>query len=146
MLSRDGSLLLSLQLLNHLRIVSQIHLRANYEARHSGTVMPDFGEPLLLDVFKRCRGGDAETNQENVRLRVREWTQTIVIFLTYIDVTTIRKLALNGTISGWKHTGRVEQAQSVRVVSNHDRNSIVVEHLEWDTTGRFGITSLEKTW
>lgn len=83
MFGRDGSLLLSLQLLNDLGVIPQIHLRADDEARHSRTVMPDFREPFLLDVLERGRGGDAEANKENIRLRVRKWTQTIVILLTY---------------------------------------------------------------
>jgi hypothetical protein len=46
----------------------------------------------------------------------------------FIDVTDVRKL-LPDTHPEWKHTGGVEQAQRVGVVSNHDRNSIVVKDL-----------------
>ena len=70
MLSRDGSLFLSLQLLNDLWVVPQIHLCPNDEAGYSGTMMPNFGEPFLLHVLERGGGGDAEADQENVRLRV----------------------------------------------------------------------------
>lgn len=31
----------------------------------------DFGEPFLFDVFETRRAGDAEADQEDVRLRVR---------------------------------------------------------------------------
>lgn len=60
------------------------------------------GEPLLLDVLKRGGTGDAEADEEDVRLRVRERPQAVVVLLS----------------------GRVEQAERVRVVSNHDRNRL----------------------
>lgn len=83
MFSRDGSLFLSLQFFNDLWIIPQIHLRADDEAGYSGAMMPNFREPFLLHVLERGGGGDAEADEKDVRLRVRKWTQTVVIFLTY---------------------------------------------------------------
>lgn len=42
----------------------------------------NLGEPFLADVLERCGGGDAETHEEDISLRIRERSQTIVIFLT----------------------------------------------------------------
>ncbi len=36
---------------------------------------------LLLDVVKRVGGGDGEANQDDVRVRVGEGTETVIIFL-----------------------------------------------------------------
>jgi hypothetical protein len=37
---------------------------------------------LLLDVLEGIRGIDRETNEDNVGIRVRERTETVVVFLT----------------------------------------------------------------
>ena len=37
---------------------------------------------LLLDVVERVGGVDGEANQDNVRIWVREWSETIIILLT----------------------------------------------------------------
>lgn len=70
LLVRDGPLLLPSQLLYHLRVVSQIDLRPDDEARDPRTVVVHFGKPLLLDVLERGGGCDAEADEEHVRLRV----------------------------------------------------------------------------
>ncbi len=48
----DRPLLLPRQLLQHLRIVPEIDLCSDDEARNTGTVMVNFGEPLLLHVLE----------------------------------------------------------------------------------------------
>ena len=60
------------------------------------------GEPLFLDVLERGGRGDAEADEEDVGLRVRERTQPVVVLLS----------------------GRVEQAEGVRVVADHDSHSL----------------------
>lgn len=70
LLSRDWPLLLPLQLLQDLGVISQVDLRADDQARHSGTVVVDFREPLLLHVLERSRRRDTEANEEDVRLGV----------------------------------------------------------------------------
>jgi len=69
-LARYRSLLLSSQLLDHLAVVPQINLRPDDEARHAWTMMVYLWEPLLLDVFKGRRGGNAKADEKDVRLRV----------------------------------------------------------------------------
>jgi hypothetical protein len=81
-LRRHRSLLLACKLVHYLRVVTQIDLGADYEARHTGAMVPDLGEPLLLDVLKRGWRGHAETHEEDVRLRVRERPESVVILLT----------------------------------------------------------------
>ena len=52
LLRGDGPLLLPLQLLQDLGVVSQVDLRADDQARHSGTVVVNFREPFLFYVFE----------------------------------------------------------------------------------------------
>jgi hypothetical protein len=47
--------LLLAKLLAHLRVVAQICLSANNEARHARAVVVDLGEPLFSDVLKTGR-------------------------------------------------------------------------------------------
>jgi hypothetical protein len=51
-------------------------------------VVVNLGEPLFSDVLKRSRRGDGEADQEHIRLRVRQWAQTIVILLTYRGISS----------------------------------------------------------
>lgn len=71
LLREDRALLLPCELLDHLRVVAQIDLRADDEAGHTRAVVPNFGEPLLLDVLERRWRGYAEADEEDVRLRIR---------------------------------------------------------------------------
>jgi hypothetical protein len=42
----------------------------------------DLGDPLLLDVVERVGRVDREADEDDVRVRVREGTETVVVFLT----------------------------------------------------------------
>lgn len=79
--SHGGHLLLG-QLLSDAGVVSQIDLGADDEAGDAGAVVVDLGEPLLADVLEGGGGGDAEANEEDVGLWVRQRSQSVVIFLT----------------------------------------------------------------
>ncbi|KAI3481258.1 hypothetical protein L1887_56474 [Cichorium endivia] len=105
-LERHGTLLGSRQLLDHRVVVAQIHLRAYNQARHTGAVVVHLGEPLLLDVLERRWRGDREAHQEHVRLRVRQRSQSVVVLLTR----------------------GIEESQRVRVLADHHRHGVVVEH------------------
>ena len=65
----------------------------------------DLGEPLLADVLERGWARDAEADEEDVRLGIRQRPKAIVVLLAC----------------------RVEQAERVRVLADHDRDRIVVE-------------------
>jgi len=43
--------------------------------------MQDFGNPLLLYVIERIRGIDSEADKDNMRIGVRERSETVVILL-----------------------------------------------------------------
>lgn len=74
--------LLLRQLVLDAGIISQIDLRADYETGDAGTVVVYLGEPFLANVLERCRGGDAEANEEDIGLWVGQGSQSVVIFLT----------------------------------------------------------------
>lgn len=84
---------------------AQIELGTDNQARDARAVVVDFGEPLLADVLKGSRRDDGEADEEDIGLRVRERTETVVILLT----------------------GSIEESEGVGLVSNHDSNSIVVK-------------------
>jgi hypothetical protein len=77
----DGPLLLPGELLADGGVLSQVDLGADNQAGHARAVVVDLGEPFLLDVLERCRARDREADEEDVGLRVRERTQTVVILL-----------------------------------------------------------------
>jgi hypothetical protein len=105
-LKGDGTLLLAGELLDDGCIVSEIDLCADDETGDTGAVVVDLGEPLLLDVLKRCGRCNAETDQEHICLRIAQRAQAVIIFLS----------------------SRIEQPKRVWVVTNHHRHCIVVEH------------------
>lgn len=84
------------QLLLDARLVAQIGLGADDQARDAGAVVVHFGEPFLADVFERGGGGDGEADEEDVGLGVGEGAQAVVVFLA----------------------GCVEEAESVGLVSD----------------------------
>jgi len=102
----DRALLLLRELFDNSMVVAQIHLGADNETRDTGAVVVDLREPLLLDIFVRGGRRDAEADEKDVCLRIREWAKTIVILLT----------------------GSIKQAQSVRFVANHYRHCVIVEN------------------
>ena len=70
------------QLLSDLRIITQIRLRADNEARYPGAMMVHLGEPFLPHVLERGWGCHAEAHEEHVRLGVRQRTEAVIVFLT----------------------------------------------------------------
>lgn len=96
------SLLLPRELVEHGGVVAQVDLSSDDEARNARAVVVHLGEPLFLDVLERGGRGDAEADEEDVGLRVRERTQPVVVLLS----------------------GRIEQAEGVRVVADHDRHRL----------------------
>lgn len=62
---------------------------------------------LFFHVLKWCRADDWKANQEYIGLRIWQWPETVIIFLT----------------------GCIKKTQSVRISSNHNSDRIVVEYL-----------------
>ena len=90
------------QLLYSFVVVSKIILAANENDRETLTEMKDFGDPLwfhlsaraslpdldccvfylFLDVVKRVGRIDGEADEDDMRIRIRQRAETIVVFLT----------------------------------------------------------------
>lgn len=62
---------------------------------------------LFSDVFKASWRHDRVADEKNVRLRIAEWAESVVVFLA----------------------GRIEETQSVWLASNHYRYRVVVKYL-----------------
>lgn len=78
----DRLLLVSLQVLDGDRVVSQVDLASNQNHRNTLAEMQHLGDPLLQDVVQGVWGVDGETDQDHVGVWVRQWSQSVVIFLT----------------------------------------------------------------
>lgn len=117
LLAGDRPLLLSLELFHYGGIVSQIYLRSYDEAGHTWAVMVHLREPLFLHVFERGRGRNTKADKEDVGLWVGERAEAVVVLLT----------------------GGIEQAQCVRIITNHYGYCVVVEYCRdiftWEFVG-----------
>ena len=84
-------------------------------SHHQSTADPRPRLPyLLLDVLEGGGRHDGEADEEDVRLRVGERPQPVVVLLA----------------------GRVEQAERVRLAADHHRHGVVVKHLPAAREGR----------
>lgn len=63
-------------------IISKILFVAHQDYWYIWTKVLHLWVPLLWYVFQRIRWVNRETHQYNIRVRVAEWTETIVIFLS----------------------------------------------------------------
>jgi len=63
-------------------VVPQIFLVAHQDNRHVGAEMPHFRRPLLRNILQAVRRIDGEAHQNHVRVRIRQRSETIVVFLT----------------------------------------------------------------
>lgn len=71
-------------------------------------MVADLGHPLLLDVLEGRGCDDAVADEEDVRLRVGERAEAVVVFLS----------------------GGVEEPECVGIIADHDGHGVVVEDLE----------------
>jgi len=71
-----------LELLNCLRIVSQILLAPDENNGKTIAEVKNLGDPLLLNVLQRIRRVDSKADEDDVRVGIGKGTKTIVIFLT----------------------------------------------------------------
>jgi len=69
------------ELLNSLLVMTKILLASNQDDGQSVAEMKNLGYPLLLDVLEGIRGVNGEANQDDMRVRIRERAEPIVIFL-----------------------------------------------------------------
>jgi hypothetical protein len=75
----DGGLLLGSQLLDGGAIFAQIDFSSDQDEGNVGAVVRYFGIPLGSQVFKRGRVDDGIGQQENIGLRIRERSKTVII-------------------------------------------------------------------
>ena len=66
----DGCHPLLCQLVFYRVVFPEIHLRADYQARHAGAMVMHLGEPFLADVLKGGGRSHGKADQEDVGLRV----------------------------------------------------------------------------
>jgi len=78
----NGLLVCLAELLDRLGIVTQILFAANEEDGETSAEVQDLSNPLLLNVIKRVRCVDGEADQDDMRIGVRQGTETVIIFLT----------------------------------------------------------------
>jgi tRNA-dihydrouridine synthase len=78
-------------------------------------MMVDLWEPLFLDVLERGRRCNGEADQENIGLRVRQRTESVVIFLT----------------------GSIKESEGMWLITNHNGDGVVVENCWYVFTWEF---------
>jgi hypothetical protein len=112
-------------------------------------VVFDFRVPLVLDVFERRRRDDGKADEENIRLRVRQRAQSIVVLLSSRVPKTLereketnkrQRSALNDRDVKNKINGAIKKNGASthkvnRLAIHHDVGRVVVEH-RWDVLKR----------
>ena len=80
---RSNRLLLHLhQLSLRIFIISQIAFVAHQNDGHVRTEMLHFRRPFLGNVLQAVRTVNTEAHQDNVGIWIRQWTKSVVVFLT----------------------------------------------------------------
>jgi len=70
------------ELLNRLLIPAEILFAADENDGQTRAEMEDFGDPLFLHIVKRIGRINGEADQNDMRIGVGEWAETVVVFLT----------------------------------------------------------------
>jgi len=102
----DGLHALLLELVDGVAVLTQIELGAREDDGGVSSVVRNLGIPLGANVVERGRVHQREADEENVGLRVRQRSETVVIFLT----------------------GGIPQTQVDGLSVHHDVCRVVVEH------------------
>lgn len=71
-----------MQLLDGLRVVTEILLAANKDDGKALAEVKNLGDPLLLNVIKGVGRVDSEADQDDMGVRVGERTETVIVLLT----------------------------------------------------------------
>lgn len=96
---------LLLQALDRRLVIPQVQLGPNEYDGHVRRMVLDLGEPFRFDVVEGRWADDGEADQEDICLRVRQWSQSVVIFLP----------------------GRIPESKAYWFPINHNTCRIVVE-------------------
>ena len=83
LLGRDGPLTSAIESLHRRSVVPEVLLAADEDVGdfRVGAEVDDLGHPLLDDVVERVGLVDRETDQDDVRVWVGEWSEAVVVFL-----------------------------------------------------------------
>jgi len=79
---RKGLLSLFPELCDRLWVVSEVDLGPDEDDAGCGAVVLHFRPPLGADVLVRCGVRDAVADEENVRLRIAQRTETVIVLLS----------------------------------------------------------------
>ena len=82
LLGRDGALAGLAELLDNLGVVAEILLASDEDDGQVLAEVEHFRDPLFLDVVERVGRVDGKADEDDVRVRVGERTETVVVFLT----------------------------------------------------------------
>ena len=124
LLDRDDTLSFRGELLQHGVIRAQVRLGADENDRDTRRVVLNLRPPLALNIVKRVLRDDAEADEEDVRLRVRQRAQAIVVLLACsIPQTQVDGLAID------HHVGRVySSATASRVCVSPQSHARQTQH------------------
>ena len=81
-LPADWPLLVLCQFHQGCLVLSQVRLGANQEEGNTRAVMPDFWDPLFLDVFKGGWESYREADEEDRSIWIRDCPQSVVAILS----------------------------------------------------------------
>ena len=123
----DGSLVLLGELLNGLLVAAEIDLGADKDDGGGGAVVADLRDPLGAHVVKGRRAHNAEADEEDVGLRVRQGSQTVVVLLAgRIPETKVHRLAVDNKVGA--------------VVVKHCRDVLAGERVCRETDQKAGLS------
>lgn len=129
----------AIEFLNHFVVGTEVAFGSNENDGHTRGMVLDFRKPLALDVLKRGRRYHGEADEENVGLRVRQRTQTVVVLLSRsvpereIDGTSIDHdvggivVEDGGHVLAWEGIGGIADEQTGLAdgsITNYDASTI----------------------
>ena len=81
LLFSDRTLIDPPKLIDRLRVIPQVLLAADKDDGQAVAKVQDLRDPLLLNVIERIRAVYRKADQDDVRVRVGERAESIVVFL-----------------------------------------------------------------
>ena len=123
LLIRDGSEAVLSEALEHLFVLAQIDLGGSENDRSVGAMMMDLRVPLGANVFEGGRVDSGVENEEDVGLRIRQGSKSIVVVLT----SSIPKTQVVG-LSIEHHIGAIVIEDSGEIILGEGIGSVRDEH------------------
>jgi len=82
LLGSDRALGRPTEVVEGLGVPPEILLASDEDNRQAGAKVHHFRDPLFLDVFQRVGTIDGEADEDNVRVRIGERAETVIVFLS----------------------------------------------------------------